>query len=177
MAVPDTHPDHPVTRPAAQVHFGVFFQGVNHTTIWSDPESGSQTDFATFERVIRTAERGLFDAFFLGEGLRLRETRGALHDLDVVGRPDAITQLAALAAIDELVAARPREEGGWDFAVVRAGRLASAGVAPRRVPPMPVVEAITAAAETVRPTPGIARVSPTRSASGASAKRRCASRG
>lgn len=102
MAVPDArpnHPDHPVTRPAAQVHFGVFFQGVNHTTIWSDPESGSQTDFATFERVIRTAERGLFDAFFLGEGLRLRETRGALHDLDVVGRPDAITQLAALAAI------------------------------------------------------------------------------
>ncbi|UYP17492.1 DEDD exonuclease domain-containing protein [Rhodococcus sp. Z13] len=63
-------------------------------------------------------------------------------------------RLAALAAIDELVAARPREEGGWDFAVVRAGRLASAGVAPRRVPPMPVVEAITAAAETVRPTPG-----------------------
>lgn len=93
------HPSHPITRPAAQVHFGVFFQGVNHTTIWSDPESGSQTDFATFERVIRTAERGLFDAFFLGEGLRLRESRGALHDLDVVGRPDAITQLAALAAI------------------------------------------------------------------------------
>ena len=91
--------DLPVTRPDAQVHFGVFFQGVNHTTIWSDPESGSQTDFATFERVIRTAERGLFDAFFLGEGLRLRESRGALHDLDVVGRPDAITQLAALAAI------------------------------------------------------------------------------
>jgi FMN-dependent oxidoreductase (nitrilotriacetate monooxygenase family) len=105
MTFPLTHPDHPgrpdhpLTRPDAQVHFGVFFQGVNHTTIWSAPESGSQTDFATFERVIRTAERGLFDAFFLGEGLRLRETRGALHDLDVVGRPDAITQLAALAAI------------------------------------------------------------------------------
>ncbi|WP_159798267.1 LLM class flavin-dependent oxidoreductase [Puerhibacterium puerhi] len=92
-------PAYPITRPAAQVHFGVFFQGVNHTTIWSAPESGSQTDFASFERVIRVAERGLFDAFFLGEGLRLRESRGRLHDLDVVGRPDAITQLAALAAI------------------------------------------------------------------------------
>jgi FMN-dependent oxidoreductase (nitrilotriacetate monooxygenase family) len=95
--------DHPIARPDAQVHFGVFFQGVNHTTIWSDPESGSQTDFASFERVIRTAERGLFDAFFLGEGLRLRESLGRLHDLDVVGRPDAITQLAALAAITERI--------------------------------------------------------------------------
>ncbi|MBM7460461.1 DEDD exonuclease domain-containing protein [Rhodococcus coprophilus] len=63
-------------------------------------------------------------------------------------------RLAALAAVDELVAARPRDEGGWEFAVVRAGRLASAGVAPRGVPPMPVVEALTAAAETVRPAPG-----------------------
>lgn len=63
-------------------------------------------------------------------------------------------RLAALAAIDELVAARPRAEGGWEFAVVRAGRLASAGVAARRVPPMPVVDAITVAAETVRPLPG-----------------------
>ena len=45
----------------------------------------------------KTAERGLFDAFFLGEGLRLREVDGKIHDLDIAGRPDAITQLAALA--------------------------------------------------------------------------------
>jgi len=61
-------------------------------------------------------------------------------------------RLAALAAVDELVAARRRVEGGWEFAVIRAGRLAGAGVAPRGVPPMPVVDAIVAAAETVRPT-------------------------
>jgi alkanesulfonate monooxygenase SsuD/methylene tetrahydromethanopterin reductase-like flavin-dependent oxidoreductase (luciferase family) len=30
-----------VPRPRAQLHFGVFFQGVNHTTIWSSPDSGS----------------------------------------------------------------------------------------------------------------------------------------
>ena len=86
-------------RPHAHVHLGVFFQGVNHSTIWSDPASGSQTDFESFRQVAQTAERGLFDAFFLGEGLRLREHNGLLHDLDVVGRPDAITQLAALAAV------------------------------------------------------------------------------
>ena len=41
-----------VLRPDAQVHFGVFFQGVNHTTIWSDPASGSQIDFETFRQVV-----------------------------------------------------------------------------------------------------------------------------
>lgn len=85
----------------AQVHFGVFFQGVNHTTIWSDPASGSQIDFETFRRIVTTAERGLFDAFFLGEGLRLREQQGKLLDLDIAGRPDAIAQLSALAGITE----------------------------------------------------------------------------
>jgi FMN-dependent oxidoreductase (nitrilotriacetate monooxygenase family) len=88
-------------RPEAQVHFGVFFQGVNHTTIWSDPASGSQIDFETFRHIITTAERGLFDAFFLGEGLRLREQDGKILDLDIAGRPDAIAQLSALAGITE----------------------------------------------------------------------------
>lgn len=81
------------------LRFGVFFQGVNFTTVWSDPASGSQTDFESFRRVAQTAERGLFSAFFLGEGLRLREHLGELHQLDVAGRPDAQTQLAALAAV------------------------------------------------------------------------------
>ncbi|MFF0817004.1 DEDD exonuclease domain-containing protein [Rhodococcus sp. NPDC003318] len=62
-------------------------------------------------------------------------------------------RLAAVAAIDELVAARPRDGGGWEFAVVRCGRLASSGVAPRGVAPMPVVEALTLSAETVLPDP------------------------
>lgn len=90
-----------VSRPDAQVHFGVFFQGVNHATIWSDPASGSQIDFETFRRIVTTAERGLFDAFFLGEGLRLREQDGRILDLDIAGRPDAIAQLSALAGITE----------------------------------------------------------------------------
>jgi FMN-dependent oxidoreductase (nitrilotriacetate monooxygenase family) len=120
--------EHPLTRPDAQVHFGVFFQGVNHTTIWSDPDSGSQTDFATFERVARTAERGLFDAFFLGEGLRLRESRGALHDLDVVGRPDAITQLAALAAVTERIGLVATQNTTYNDPVDLARRLASLDV-------------------------------------------------
>jgi alkanesulfonate monooxygenase SsuD/methylene tetrahydromethanopterin reductase-like flavin-dependent oxidoreductase (luciferase family) len=49
--------------------------------------------------LLRTAERGLFDFLFLAEGLRLREHRGRIYDLDVVGRPDTFTVLDALAGI------------------------------------------------------------------------------
>ncbi|MFF2269123.1 NtaA/DmoA family FMN-dependent monooxygenase [Cellulosimicrobium cellulans] len=117
--------NHPIVRPDAHVHFGVFFQGVNHTTVWSSPDSGSQIDVATFERVVRTAERGLFDAFFLGEGLRLREHRGRLHDLDVAGRPDAITQLAALAAITTRIGLVATQNTTYNDPADLARRLAS----------------------------------------------------
>jgi DNA polymerase-3 subunit epsilon len=63
-------------------------------------------------------------------------------------------RMASLAALAELVAARPDGAGGWDLVVIRHGRLASAGVARRGVPPMPVVDLLTASAETVLPGPG-----------------------
>ncbi len=84
-----------------QIHLAAHFPGVNNTTVWSDPESGSQIDFASFVHLARTAERGKFDFFFLAEGLRLREHRGQIFDLDVVGRPDSLTVLAALAAVTD----------------------------------------------------------------------------
>jgi len=58
-------------------------------------------------------------------------------------------RLRALTALPELVAARPDGTGGWHLIVVRYGQLAAAGNAPRRVPPMPVVEAISAAAQVI----------------------------
>ncbi|WP_159499796.1 NtaA/DmoA family FMN-dependent monooxygenase [Microbacterium sp. 18062] len=82
-----------------RVHLAAHFPGVNSTTIWSDPRSGSQTDFSSFEHFARTAERGAFDFLFLAEGLRLREHAGLIHDLDVVGRPDSLTVLASVAAV------------------------------------------------------------------------------
>jgi FMN-dependent oxidoreductase (nitrilotriacetate monooxygenase family) len=83
------------------VHLAAHFPGVNNTTVWSDPASGSQIEFDSFVHLARTAERGLFDFFFLAEGLRLREHRGRIYDLDVVGRPDTFTVLAALAGVTE----------------------------------------------------------------------------
>jgi DNA polymerase-3 subunit epsilon len=67
---------------------------------------------------------------------------------------DRAQRLAGLAALPEVVAARSDGAGGWEFAVVRHGRLASAGVARRGVRPMPVVDALVASAETVIPGDG-----------------------
>jgi DNA polymerase-3 subunit epsilon len=60
-------------------------------------------------------------------------------------------RLSALAACPELVAARPRFDGGWDLVVVRHGRLAGAAVAPRGAAPRPYADALVATAETVTP--------------------------
>ncbi|MFH9612203.1 NtaA/DmoA family FMN-dependent monooxygenase [Streptomyces pratensis] len=84
-----------------QMHLAAHFPGVNSTTVWADPRSRSQIDFTSFEHLARTAERGKFDFFFLAEGLRLREHNGRIHDLDVVGRPESLTVLNALAAVTE----------------------------------------------------------------------------
>ncbi|SNQ48066.1 FMN-dependent oxidoreductase, nitrilotriacetate monooxygenase family [Frankia canadensis] len=90
-------------RPTKQIHLAAHFPGVNNTTVWSDPAAGSQIDFSSFAHLARTAERARFDFFFLAEGLRLREQNGRIHDLDVVGRPDTLTVLAALAAVTDRI--------------------------------------------------------------------------
>jgi FMN-dependent oxidoreductase (nitrilotriacetate monooxygenase family) len=86
-----------------QIHLAAHFPGVNNTTVWSDPAAGSHIEFDSFRRFAQTAERGRFDFLFLAEGLRLREQHGKIYDLDVVGRPDTFTILAALAAVTERI--------------------------------------------------------------------------
>ncbi|GAA1407469.1 NtaA/DmoA family FMN-dependent monooxygenase [Oerskovia paurometabola] len=88
-------------RPRKQIHLGAHFPGVNNTTVWSDPASRSQIEFSSFEHLARRAEAAKLDFFFLAEGLRLREHKGQIHDLDVVGRPDTLPVLAALAAVTD----------------------------------------------------------------------------
>jgi FMN-dependent oxidoreductase (nitrilotriacetate monooxygenase family) len=84
-----------------RIHLAAHFPGVNNTTVWSDPASGSQIEFSSFTHLAQTAERAKFDFLFLAEGLRLREQGGQIYDLDVVGRPDTFTVLAALAAVTD----------------------------------------------------------------------------
>ncbi|WP_327231888.1 NtaA/DmoA family FMN-dependent monooxygenase [Streptomyces murinus] len=90
-----------MSKPLKQIHLAAHFPGVNNTTVWSDPAAGSHIEFSSFAHFARTAERAKFDFLFLAEGLRLREQDGRIYDLDVVGRPDTFTVLAALAAVTD----------------------------------------------------------------------------
>ncbi|MFJ9914894.1 NtaA/DmoA family FMN-dependent monooxygenase [Actinacidiphila glaucinigra] len=92
-----------MSKPRKQIHLAAHFPGVNNTTVWSDPQAGSHIEFGSFAHFAWTAERAKFDFLFLAEGLRLREQGGRIYDLDVVGRPDTFTVLAALAAVTERI--------------------------------------------------------------------------
>ena len=120
--MPDRH-DHEDRGP--QVHLGVFFTGVGPQLIWADPSCASHHAIETFTHVVRLLERGLFDAFFLGEGLRVRENRGKVFDLDASGRPDAITQLAALAAVTDRIGLVATQNATYNYPADLARRLAS----------------------------------------------------
>ncbi|MGY2004094.1 DEDD exonuclease domain-containing protein [Blastococcus sp. SYSU DS1024] len=58
-------------------------------------------------------------------------------------------RLESLAAVPELVLARPDGQGGWQLSVVRLGRLAAAGNAPRGTTVRSVLPGLLATAETV----------------------------
>ncbi|MDT4904216.1 MAG: polymerase subunit epsilon [Pseudonocardiales bacterium] len=79
------------------------------------------------------------------------EQAGVIRDriTTVVRACARMQRLSSLQAVAELVAARPDGDGGWDLSVIRAGRLAAAGHAPRGVPPWPVIEALRATADVV----------------------------
>ncbi len=110
--------------PSAQIHLGVFLTGVGSQLIWTDPGAAPHTAIETFVEVAQLLERGLFDAFFLGEGLRVRENRGRVYDLDVAGRPDAITQLSALAAVTSRIGLVATQNTTYNYPADLARRLA-----------------------------------------------------
>jgi DNA polymerase-3 subunit epsilon len=97
---------------------------------------------AVLAHVADLAERKRYET-----AARLRDHAAAA--IDVLWRGQ---RLRALAAVTELVAARPDGAGGWHLAVIRHGQLAAAGTARRGVPPMPVIDAICVGAQSVLPT-------------------------
>ncbi|GAB3001831.1 hypothetical protein MBOU_32820 [Mycobacterium bourgelatii] len=96
---------------------------------------------AAVQQVAALAERSRYES-----AARLRDHVATA--VDVLWRGQRLRTLTNLA---ELIAAAPDGCGGWHFAVIRHGQLAAAGSAPRGVPPMPVVDAILAGAQTVLP--------------------------
>lgn len=96
---------------------------------------------AAIDQVTALAERRHFES-----AARLRDRTAAAIETLWRGQ-----RLRALAALPELTAAAPDGQGGYHLAVVRYGQLAAAGNARRGVPPMPVVDAITAGAQAILP--------------------------
>jgi DNA polymerase-3 subunit epsilon len=96
---------------------------------------------AALAHIADLAERNRYET-----AARLRDHAAAAIDALWRGQ-----RLRALAAVTELVAARPDGNGGWHLAVIRHGQLAAAGTARRGVPPMPVVDAICVGAQAVLP--------------------------
>jgi len=74
--------------------------------------------------------------------------------IDLVRATDRWQRMSALAALPELVAGQRRDDGGWDLAVVRHGRLAGSALLPRGAPARPAIDALVATAETVLPDHG-----------------------
>ncbi len=105
--------------------------------------AGSAALAAAVEQVTDLAGRRRYES-----AARLRDATATAVEVLARGQ-----RLRTLAGVAELVAAAPDGAGGWQLGVVRHGQLAAAGRARRGVPPMPVVEALRAGAQTVLPKP------------------------
>lgn len=99
---------------------------------------------ALVEQIDRLAADGAFE-----RGARLRDRTAAL--IRVLARRQ---ELAATAALAEIVLVQPAPRRAWAVAIVRHGRLAGSGTVPPGAAPMPVIDGLRAAATTVRPAPG-----------------------
>jgi len=91
---------HPSPR---KLKLGAFLPGSGqHVAAWRHPEAGIEgvLDIEYYKRLVRTAERGLFDVFFLADGLSqpLRASSG-LTSFGVLFEP--VTLFAALSTVTE----------------------------------------------------------------------------
>lgn len=96
---------------------------------------------AVITKIGELASRGRYET-----AARLRDH--AATAIDALWRGQ---RLRALAEVEELVAAAPDGNGGWQVAVIRHGQLAAAVTAERGVPPIPLVDVACAGAQTVLP--------------------------
>jgi FMN-dependent oxidoreductase (nitrilotriacetate monooxygenase family) len=111
-----------------QIQFGVFFHGSDFGPTWNLPESGSWEEFDAYRRVIQTAERGKFAAFFFGEEPRPKVRNGELFENNAAGRGDVITQLSSLAAVSQKIGLVATQTTGHNDPADVAHRLATLNI-------------------------------------------------
>ncbi len=88
-----------MSKQVKQIHLAAGVPGVTTRRSGAIRPPVARSTSARSRTWPRRLSAGKFDFFFLAEGLRLREQRGQIYDLDIVGRPDTFTVLAALAAV------------------------------------------------------------------------------
>ena len=121
-----------------------------------------EVDVEGYAPLVAAARHALLDDVREVEAALLERLRGFASDLryeeaalwrdrlETFARGAAKAQeIASIAAIPELVAARPTPDNGWEVHVVRRGRLAAATTVAPGVDPRPAVAALVAAAEHV----------------------------
>ena len=113
---------------------------------WRDLASGNDTEplHALIARVEELAADGAFE-----RAARLRDRTAAL--VRILARHQ---ELAATAALAELVLVQAGPRRTWAVAIVRHGRLAASGTVPGGASPLPVIDSLRAGATTVLPGPG-----------------------
>jgi FMN-dependent oxidoreductase (nitrilotriacetate monooxygenase family) len=87
-----------------KIRLGAFISGPgHHVAAWRHPESQAdgRFNFKHLANVTRTAERGLFDAVFLADGLAARHAPGADGRLAYGGGFEPVTLFSALSALTE----------------------------------------------------------------------------
>lgn len=92
------------SAPQRQIRLGAFLPGAGqHVSAWLHPDSAADSvlDIRYYQRLAKTAERGLFDVFFLADGLSLPRRGKAFGrtSFGVVFEP--ITLYASLSAVTE----------------------------------------------------------------------------
>jgi hypothetical protein len=58
-----------MSKPVKQIHLAAHFPGVNNTTVWSDPRSGSHIDFSSFAHPVPGLAVGPGSAGRTGRGM------------------------------------------------------------------------------------------------------------
>jgi FMN-dependent oxidoreductase (nitrilotriacetate monooxygenase family) len=89
-----------------KIRLGAFISGPgHHVAAWRHPQSQADGRFNLqhLANVTRTAERGLFDAVFLADGLAARHQPGAEGRLAYGGGFEPVTLFSALSAITERI--------------------------------------------------------------------------
>ena len=87
-----------------EVHLGVFiYPAGHHIAAWRHPDMHAEriTELDYYRECAQTAERGLFDMFFVGDSLSVQEREGSVVEEVSIMNLDPISVLSAVASVTD----------------------------------------------------------------------------